>query len=215
MKTAIFYFDYISPYAYFTWDALQKNHFAESANIEYRPVLFAGLLNHWEQKGPAEIPAKRVFLMKQTLRYAARHHIPFEFPAYHPFVPLHALRVSLPCVAGDQQMTVMRALWEAAWVKGQDLADAKVVIAALCAHGLDGEALFAKTRESEAKNQLRIYTETAIEEGVFGVPSIVVDKEVFWGNDSLIDVEDYLAGEDGLEPEKIAAFLNRPSGATR
>ena len=70
-----FYFDYISPYAYFAWFNVKALCDRRGLDLYAHPVLFAGLLNHWGQLGPAEIPPKREFVFKDAARYAARRGI--------------------------------------------------------------------------------------------------------------------------------------------
>ena len=82
------YFDFVSPYSYISLHRLPEL----DARIVYKPVLFAGLLNHWGQKGPAEIPAKRLWTYRYCAWRAGVLGIPFRFPAAHPFNPLQHLR---------------------------------------------------------------------------------------------------------------------------
>ena len=63
----------------------------------YKPVLFAGLLEHWGQKGPAEVPVKRRWTYRWCTWWARELGIPFRFPAAHPFNPLPHLRLALAC----------------------------------------------------------------------------------------------------------------------
>ncbi|MBW2416773.1 MAG: DsbA family protein, partial [Deltaproteobacteria bacterium] len=122
-----FYFDYLSPYAYLA--ALEIGPLCErhGAALHWRPVLFAGLLNHWGQRGPAEIPSKGLHAFKDTLRYALARKVPLRSPRHHPFNPLHALRVSMAEVAGADQPRVIAALFELGWGRGGDLGDASEI----------------------------------------------------------------------------------------
>ena len=86
MRAADWYFDFLSPFSYL--QLVQFDRLPPDLEITYRPVLFAGLLGHWEHKGPAEIPAKRVHTYRWCHWYAARHGIPFRMPPAHPFNPL-------------------------------------------------------------------------------------------------------------------------------
>ena len=105
-----FYFDYLSPYAYFGW--MQSREAAEADGFELRPipVVFAKLLDAHGQLGPAEIPAKALFVLRDNLRFAKRHGIPFTLPGKHPFRSIEALRLSLAEVAGKDQIAVIDAL---------------------------------------------------------------------------------------------------------
>ncbi|MFB6375213.1 MAG: DsbA family protein, partial [Bradymonadaceae bacterium] len=122
MMTLDFYFDYLSPYSYLAWKRLPELLDGRDVDLQPRPVLLAGLLDHWGQRGPAEIPAKRDWLIRDVLRFAARDGIPVTFPDPHPFNPLHALRVSQPSVCGDdQQRTIIDAVFTAVWGNGRNV----------------------------------------------------------------------------------------------
>jgi 2-hydroxychromene-2-carboxylate isomerase len=213
--TVDFYFDFVSPYAYFAWLHARPRCAGAGVRLVPRPVLLAGLLAHHGHLGPAEIPAKRAYLLRDTLRYAGRHRIPFEMPRPHPFNPLAALRLSVPEVAGAHQERIIDALWRAGWAEGQDLADPDRLRAILDAAGLDGAALVEAAGSSEAKEALRRHTGDAIARGVFGVPSFHVDGELFWGNDRVDDLCEYLAGDDPLDRPKLAELMARPPGVQR
>src|SRR5690554_5088901 len=89
-----FWFDFISPYAYLAWQRIHPVVEAHGRALIYRPVLFAGLLDHWGQLGPAEIPPKREFVFRQVLRRAAALGVPLEPPPSHPFNSLLGLRLA-------------------------------------------------------------------------------------------------------------------------
>ena len=89
-----FYFDYISPYAYLAWTQIHALAARHGRTVEPVPVLFAALLDANGQRGPAEIPRKRVYIFKDTLRTAHLLGVPLGGPKTHPFNPLLALRVS-------------------------------------------------------------------------------------------------------------------------
>ncbi len=159
-------------------------------------MLFAGLLKHWGHKGPAEIPAKRDFTFKQIARRAARLGVDVRGPKTHPFRPLTALRVALPEVAGPHQEAVINALFTAIWSEGIEAADPSELQGALDRAGLDGAALIGRTADPEVKRALLASTEAAIAQGHWGVPTIDADGELFWGHDSLPELEAWLRGED-------------------
>ena len=193
-----FYFDYLSPYAYLASrdiPALCERH---AVALRLRPVLFAGLLNHWGQRGPAEIPPKAVHTAKECMRYALLREIPFRPPRHHPFNPLTALRASLAEVAGDDQQRVMRAIYDMGWGAGGDLGDAQEIAAALDAAGLDGAAILERANAQPAKAALRRETDEAVARGVFGIPTMLVGEELFWGLDQLANLERFLEGRDPL-----------------
>lgn len=209
-----FWFDFISPYAFFAWLRVGDVARAAGATLRARPVALAALLDHHGQLGPAEIPAKREHTFKDVARYAALHGIPLRGPAKHPFNPLTALRCSLPEVAGERQTHVIDALFRAGWSHGADLGDPEVVAGVLSEAGLDGPALVARTRDPAVKEALIAEGRAAIERGVFGVPTMDAGGELFWGNDRMDYVALRLAGRDPL-PGGVQSLLDRPAGARR
>lgn len=206
-KKVDFYFDYLSPFAYFASLELPDLCRERGAELAYHPVLFAGLLDHWGQLGPAEVLPKAFNTFKMCARHAVLRGIPFRGPRFHPFLPLASLRASLLEVAGADQQQVVDAIFRAGWSEGIDLGDAQALSEALDTVGLPGEALLARTREPSVKAALRGATEAAIARGVFGIPTMIVDDELFWGIDQLAHLALYLEGRDPLakiDPASIA-----------
>ncbi|MEH6813350.1 MAG: 2-hydroxychromene-2-carboxylate isomerase [Motiliproteus sp.] len=210
-----FYFDYLSPYAYFSWRQVQPLCQHHSITLRPRPIVFGKLLDHWGQLGPAEIAPKKTALYKYCFRYARLHGFEFNPPHCHPFNPLPALRLSLPEVCGDQQLQVINALFSAGWSQGADLSAPTDLRNILDGIGLNGSTLLAATETTEAKAQLRKETEEAIARGVFGVPTFIIDDELFWGNDQLEHLEIYLQGKDPLDAEQVSNMLARHRGIDR
>ena len=210
-----FYFDYLSPFAYFAALRLPELCRERGAQLRFRPVLFAGLLDHWGQRGPAEIPPKAIHTFKLCARYATLHGVPFRSPRFHPYRPLDALRVSLEEVGGNDQAKIVAAIFHAGWGEGADLGDRDDLSDAVTAVGLDGEALMKKASEPPAKSRLRQETEAAIAKGVFGIPTMIVADELFWGVDQLEYLELYLEGRDPLRSVDMTKVGSEGPAAVR
>jgi len=206
-----FLFDYVSPYAYLAWTQLHALGARVGASVEPVPILFAALLDAHGTRGPAEIPARRTYLVDDTLRSARRLGVPFTPPPAHPFNPLLALRVST--IAPERAL--IDALFAATWAGGGGVTDPSRVAAIARDCGLDGDALVAAASSQAAKDRLRAATGDAIDAGVFGVPTVIADGELFWGLDSLANLEAHLRGELAIDPSARAAWAALPSGATR
>jgi 2-hydroxychromene-2-carboxylate isomerase len=206
MKKADWYFDFISPFAYIALDRLDR--LSHKLEIRYRPVLFAGLLNHWGQKGPAEIPAKRVWTYRWCTWWAAQQGIAFRSPAVHPFNPLPYLRLAI--AAGNTPQAIRR-IFEAVWTTGADPGDERAF--AKLARSLDIDPL--RLGEQPIKDALRLETNEAVARGVFGVPTLVVDDELFWGADAIDFVEAYLVDPGILATEEMMRAKVLPVGASR
>lgn len=176
MRKALWHFDFVSPFACMALRRLAE--LPATVALELRPVLFAGLLNHFGQKGPAEIAEKRRHTYRFSLWQAQRLGIPLVYPAGHPFNPLHYLRLAI--AAGPTQAVVGR-IFDALWTTGADPADPKAFAALAEGLGVSADALAAP----EVKDTLRRNTEEAIARGVFGVPTLEVDGECFWGADAM------------------------------
>ncbi len=208
-RTLDFYFDFISPFAWFAWRRLPALCAERDVSLVAHPVIFGKLLDHWGQLGPAEIVPKRNNIYASGYRYAAMHGFEFNPPKFHPYNPLTTLRIAQGCIAGSDQKRVIDTLFEAGWSAGADLGDAAEVVGVLNAVGLDGSGLLERAKGAEAKDSLRRETELAIARGVFGVPTMVVDEELFWGNDQVEQLAVVLDGRDPLDRVRLAEFLAR------
>ena len=213
-KSIHFYFDYISPFAYFAWRQLPSIAEKYNRRIEAHPVVFGKLLDHWGQLGPAEIAPKRNWLHQFCLRYAVVNGFEYNPPKYHPFNPLAALRMSLAEVSGTHQHRLITAIFESGWSRGKDLGDLPTLISLMDEQGLDGAYLSEEIANAEVKNLLVNETAMAIEKGVFGVPSMIVDGNLFWGNDQMEHIELVLADRDPLGSHQRNA-LERPRAIDR
>lgn len=214
-RTLDFYFDYLSPYAYFSWRQIQPLCQRYGIALRPHPVVFGKLLDHWGQLGPAEIPPKKAALYKYCYRYAQLQGFEFNPPRYHPYNPLPALRLSLAGLYDEQQPQLISTLFAAGWSQGADLGSTTELIAILDRAGFDGAARLAAIETAAVKTALRRETEQAIAQGVFGVPTFIVDGELFWGNDQLEHLELYLQGRDPLNQERVNEMLARDRGIDR
>lgn len=210
-----FYFDFISPYAYLAWTQIHAIAARHGRAVRPVPILFAGLLNAHGQKGPAEIPAKRAYLFKDIARLAHRFGVPVAPPPSHPFNPLLALRAaSLPMEEQARRALVDR-LYAATWGGGPGVTDPAVIAEAATAAGLDGAAVVREAESPEAKERVRRQTEEALAAGAFGVPTMVVGAELFWGVDALPHLELFLEGRDPVDPDVLARWAHLPASADR
>jgi 2-hydroxychromene-2-carboxylate isomerase len=206
MRQVIWYFDFISPYSYFGLFELQR--LGAGVHVDCRPVLFAGLLNHWGQRGPAEIPGKRTWTYRWCTWYAAQHGIAFKFPHAHPFNPLGYLRLA---IAANCAPAAIRTIFERLWTTGADPTDARILQELATSLGISGEQL----AEPRVKERLRANSDAAIAQGVFGVPTLVVDGEVFWGADATDFARAYIADASVLDNEEMRRVSALPVGAER
>ena len=210
-----FYFDFISPYAYLAWEPVQALAAAHGRELALYPVLFAGLLEHWGQLGPAEIAPKRIYTFKQVSRRAAGRGLHLSPPPAHPFNPLLALRLTSLELEPERRVALIDCLFRATWGGGPGVASAEVVAQVLRAAGFDAEALLEAATRPENKRRLIANGQRAIAAEVFGVPTMVADGELFWGDDSLGDLDLFLRGEDPLDHDSYQRWAGLPVGVQR
>ena len=199
MKQITFYLDFLSPYAYLAFEKLPDALLGLSYGVDYRPMLFAGLLKQHGQLGPAEVVPKRAWTYRQVLWLAHTHGIPMQMPAAHPFNPLPLLRLALAC-AGQESVKafgpglsnrhVCEAIFRHVWRGGADAVDAQRLdeLAQALAPQRDPAS-------AQVKAELKANTEEAIARGLFGVPTYAVDDKLFWGFDALPMLRAYLESD--------------------
>jgi 2-hydroxychromene-2-carboxylate isomerase len=207
-RHADWYIDFISPYPYLQLASFDR--FPADLEIRPVPVLFPALLSHWDNKGPAEIPAKRV----QTYRYchwlAAKRGIPFKAPPRHPFNPLPLLRLAVS-LEGD--LAAVRAMFHHVWGVGRDADNPESLQSLGDALGIGDVA--ARISDPAVKDGLRTNTERAIERGVFGIPTFGIADELFWGDDVTDMMLDYLDNPDLFKQGELGRLADLPVGVQR
>lgn len=202
------YFDFVSPFAYLQSERLAS--LPPRVSIRFRPVLFAGLLDANGQKGPAEITAKRTFSYRFVVWQARKLGIPLKFPHEHPFNPLPLLRLAIACdCAPDAVHRIFRFVW-----KDGRLPDLPIEWAELT-HDLALPDADARIASPEVKDELRRNTDGAIARGVFGVPTLAVGDELFWGVDATAMAADYVLAGCRYEDPEYARVSSLPIGASR
>ena len=201
------YFDFISPFAYLAWPRVRA--LATRHAIELRPIMFAGLLGHHGHKGPAEIPSKRTFTYRHVLWQAKRRGVPLAFPPTHPFNPLLALRL---CIAAGTTPEAITAIFDWIWAQGRAVDSPGAIAPLAAALGVTDPSSLSSPAVKEA---LRANYDAALAAGVFGVPSLVIDGEIFWGEDAMDFAEAFLEDRRVLSTPEMQAAATWPVGASR
>jgi 2-hydroxychromene-2-carboxylate isomerase len=206
MTDVTWYFDFISPYSYLGLHSLQE--LPAGTRLRLEPVLLAGMLQYFDQKGPAEIPTKRLWTYRSCIWHAKQRGLPFRMPAAHPFNSLSYLRLS---IAAGNTLPAVSAIFSALWTTGADASDPKIVSGLAESLGVAP----ARLADEEVKGELRDNTQRATNAGVFGVPSFCIDGQVFWGSDSQPFAEAYLADPSLLSAAEFQKAASLPIGAAR
>jgi len=184
MQRVIFDFDIVSPYAYLAFERLPSALQGLSHHVEYRPLLFAGLLKHWGNTAPVDVPPKKAWLFRQCAWIAARDGVAFRPPTPHPFNPLALLRLLVASMPAGQHPNrrVVELAMRHVWARdGGDPNDAAALRALA-----DAIAPVRDPAGPEVKAELQARTAQAAAADVFGVPSFRLDDgQLFWGQDGL------------------------------
>ena len=216
MKVIHFYFDFISPYAWLAFQALPKALEGISHRVHYHPVVFGAMLKHHGQLGPAEMPGKREWSYRQVMWLAKQQGSDLQMPASHPFNSLALLRLAVAATDnGEPNRYVVESIFKHVWCSGLEASDAER-FAALQLHLLSQAHLTLKDPQSvEVKQMLQQQTQQAIDLGLFGVPSMVVNGQIFWGQDALPMLRAYLQSDawfesaDWLDAGKLPVGIRR------
>jgi len=207
---ATWYFDVISPFSYLALGEIEE--LAQRISITYRPILFAALLERWKHLGPAEIPPKRVHTYRLCVFEAQRRGIAFRFPPAHPFNPLKPLRL---LAALDAAPRAIRIVMDRIWRDGLDLSLAENWAATCAALELDAAKAAALVEAAETKAKLRANTDAAVAAGLFGVPTLQVGEELFWGADALPMARAYLDNPDMFRSGEMLRVATMGASVTR
>jgi 2-hydroxychromene-2-carboxylate isomerase len=205
---ADWHFDFISPFAWLQWRRLAP--LRDRLAIRPVPVVLGAMLAHFENKGPAELPGKRRFTYRFVHWQARRAGIPLKFPPAHPFNPLNALRLA---VALDARDDVVDAIFREIWEHGRAVDSVEALAPLAARFGIDD--LAAAIAAPAVKERLRANTDAAIAAGVFGVPTLVVGGELFWGNDATPMLVDWLDDPGAFDDAELSRLANLPSAISR
>ena len=203
---ADWYFDFVSPFSYLQCERLQS----QAHMIRPHPVLFAAILDANGQKGPAEIAAKRRFTYRFVVWQAKAPGIPLRFPHAHPFNPLALLRLAVVC---DSRLDAITAIFRFVW-RDARLPDLPIEWAEL-AERLGVPDAAARIAEPAVKDELRRETQAALARGVFGVPTLAVGDELFWGLDATPMALEFARAGGRYDDPEYARVGDLPEAATR
>jgi 2-hydroxychromene-2-carboxylate isomerase len=195
-----FMFDFGSPNAFLSHEAIPAIEKRSGAKFEYVPILLGGIFKATNNKSPAETLAgvknKREFLAIETERFIKRFNVgPY---VWNPFFPVNTLNLMRAAVAAQLEGVFekyVEAAFHHMWREPKKMDDPEVAAMALSASGLDGAKLLARAQDAGVKAKLIENTQSAVERGAFGSPTFFVGNEMFFGKEQLREVEELVAGE--------------------
>lgn len=208
-----FWFDVVSPYAWLAFDRLPQALEGCSYQVRYRPVLFAGLLKAWGQKGPAEIEPKRAWTYRQVAWQAQAQGTLLQLPRPHPFNPLALQRLALAACepGGTPNRRVVEQLFRHVWCREGTDPNEPGALAALT----QAVAPLRDPAGEDVKRELREATEAAAARGVFGVPTLECRERLFWGQDALPMLRAAMLNDPWFDGPDWDAAAQQPPGVQR
>ena len=194
-KPIEFHFDFSSPYSYIASEQIESVATRYGRTVDYKPVLLGAVFKAsggaplTELYGPKASYAKRDF--ERSARYAG---VPYKQPSRFPIGSVAAKRsvVWLQQHRPELVAPFIHAVYRAFFVDDRDISSAAVVGEIAHEVGIDPDELAAGAQQPETKEQLRSQVDQAIQAGIFGAPTIIVDGEIFWGNDRIPQIERWL-----------------------
>ncbi len=195
-----FLFDFGSPNAFLSHEAIPAIETRIGVKFEYVPILLGGIFKATNNRSPAETLAgvknKREFHQIETNRFLKRFRVkPY---IWNPFFPVNTLNLMRAAIAAQLEGVFEKyvdAAFHHMWVEPKKMDDPEVALAALTASGLDAARLFARAGEAGVKAKLIENTQAAVERGAFGSPTFFVGNEMFFGKEQLRDVEEMVLGK--------------------
>ncbi len=195
-KTVEFFFDVGSPSSYLAWTQLPGIAAGAQAQIVWRPMLLGGVFKATGNQSPVAIPSKGRYVLQDFARFAKRYGVPMAFNPYFPINTLALMRGAAGYLDSDAFQPYLRAVFEAIWVRQQNLGKPEIVAEVLSAAGLDIAEFERLINDEAVKQRLKDNTEEAVKRGVFGAPTFFVGDEMHFGQDRLDFVAEALARAD-------------------
>lgn len=187
-----FYFDLSSPYSYLAatqLDAIANRH---GATIAWKPLVLAAVFKAQGNVMPAVCVPKAQYMVKDLARWADHYGVPFQMSSRFPLPTIRGMRLIIAAESSGRSGELAKSLFTGMWERDLDISSDAVLRTLVSECGLSADELMAATETSAVKDKLRAYTDEAISRGVFGAPAMMVDGELFWGNDRLHFLEQQL-----------------------
>ena len=192
VKNIDFYFDFGSPTAYLAFTQLQLIEKRSGANLVFHPILLGGIFKATGNSPPAAIPSKGKYMMRDLQRYAEKYQVPYE---RNPFFPVNTLSLMRGAVSyqnnGDFERYV-NVIFHNMWVEPKNLNDEDVLKKMLIENNFEYNDFLKRTSDQKTKDQLISNTEKVVQKGAFGAPTIFIGEEMFFGQDRMDFIEEYI-----------------------
>jgi 2-hydroxychromene-2-carboxylate isomerase len=193
MQQIEFMYDFGSPNAYLVHKCLPEIANRCNAEVAYRPILIGGVFKATNNQPPlmafAGIPGKVDYIRIEMARFLERHKVSFKFNPHFPVNTLNVMRAAVYATGKSWENKYIDAVFEAMWVDGKDMSNLDVVAKVLADAGLPTHDIMDAMQNADIKSSLADVTNAAVARKIYGSPTMFVGKEMFFGKDSLGDLE--------------------------
>ena len=196
-KTIELIFDFVSPNAYLIWQPLKDLAEKHGATIAITPAFLGGMHKLTGNAPPfirdAEVKGKNEYAMLEMGRFVKKHGLS-KFKM-NPHFPLNTITLLRMLVALDpaKRAEFIETLLPPIWEQGLDVTDGETLGKILQDGGFDAADLLAQTQDPAVKQALIDNTENAVERRAFGIPTIYIDGEMYFGKERLGQIDDQLS----------------------
>lgn len=198
MKTVDFQFDFGSANAYLAHKVVPQIEARTGATFDYVPVLLGGLFKLTNNQSPMQaygnIPNKLAYERLELQRFVDRHAIPFRMNPHFPVNTLLMMRMATAAAIVGGLKPFVDAVFPLMWERGLNMGDPATVEAEVTAAGIDAGRLMKRAQEDDVKQRLLATTETAAQRGAFGSPTFFVEGDIYFGKNTLPEIEERLKG---------------------
>ncbi|MFT6303476.1 MAG: 2-hydroxychromene-2-carboxylate isomerase [Granulosicoccus sp.] len=197
-KTIDFYFDFSSPYGYLASKRIEQIATTYGHEVVWHPILLGAIFKVTGQAPITEAPLKGDYALMDFARSAREHKLDYKHPQVFPIGAVAACRAALwvrdgASASNKQTSDFIQAIFGAYYADGKDITNPEVLAELAAPIGIDSAQMLNALLEQSVKDALRVEVENAISAGVFGSPVMIVNKEIFWGNDRLEQLDRWLA----------------------
>lgn len=198
MQTIEFMYDFGSPNAYLVHKVLPAIAERCGAKLTYVPILLGGVFKATNNQSPmqafGDVKNKLAYQRIESQRFINRHNIPFKMNPGFPIMTLGLMRGAVFARGKPWESKYIDAVFDAMWVNEKRMDDPDVIVDVLTQAGLEAQTIMQATQSPSVKGRLVSETSEAVERGTFGSPTLFVGDHMFFGKDSLVDLEHTLTG---------------------
>ena len=192
-----FWFEFGSNYSYPAAMRIEALAAERSVDLAWRPFLLGPIFadQGWHTSPFILYPAKGRYMWRDMERVCARYGLPWRRPSQFPRNGLLAARVACRFAEEPWLPAFVRAVFHANFAEDREIAEPAVIDDILAALDLPARAILEEAQSDDGKRRLRDQTDAARRLGLFGAPSFVVDGELFWGHDRIVEALDWATAD--------------------